>query len=356
MRKSEAIRTIETFGVLIDLQYFQAKQVVSEIARQRNNRVITISPKIGRERQRRLRKPHISKYRNCIEIERITLKLNVELYECLTECAKESRTLVNIPDLIDFIIDNECIELANELRIIERRWNCVICSIDSILNFDDVPDKMKTLLFDYKSEMSLFGNDLHLLNRVWTISDEEATRQMLSQDWKEIREADKKQPSWEYIRYVSNKVNRVLDEQNQSTFLTVSNGTTAQTQKAMAKDLNTVKFNLKNSDDSKVIAQLYDFLRNDGLFEADSLSIEDFFDLVGKADFRQFYKEELKYRTKIRHIIHHFEQKGYYPKEWFAQACKLLELETKAIQRHSGISPQWLRKWKKCFSEPKTID
>ena len=42
------------------------------------------------------------------------------------------------------------------------------------------------------------------------------------------------------IRYVSNKVNRVLDEQNQSTFLTVSNGTTAQTQKAMAKDLNTV--------------------------------------------------------------------------------------------------------------------
>ena len=138
MRKSEAIRTIETFGVLIDLQYFQAKQVVSEIARQRNNRVITISPKIGRGRQRRLRKPHISKYRNCIEIERITLKLNVELYECLTECAKESRTLVNIPDLIDFIIDNECIELANELRIIERRWNCVICSIDSILIFAEM--------------------------------------------------------------------------------------------------------------------------------------------------------------------------------------------------------------------------
>lgn len=229
MRKSEAIRTIETFSVLIDLQYLQAKQVVSEIARQRNNRVITISPKIGRERQRRLRKPHISKYRNCIEIERITLKLHAELYECLAECAKESRTLVNVPDLIDFIINNECIELANELRIIERRWNCVMCSIDSILSFDNVPDKMKTLLFDYKSEMQLFGNDLHLLDRVWTISDEEATRQMLSQDWKETREADTNQPSWEYIRYISNKVDRILDEQKQSAFLIVSDVKTVET-------------------------------------------------------------------------------------------------------------------------------
>ena len=222
MRKSEAIRTIESFGNLIGFHYIQAQRIAAEIARQRN-RIVTLSPKSNRKRQRHLRKRLLSKYRNCIVIEPITLKLNLELYETLVECVKESRKVVNIPDLIDYILDNEDTELANEVRIIERRWDYALQGIDNILCFDNVPEKMKILLFDYKSEMRLFGNDLHLIDRVCTISDEEATRLMFSQDWKEIREAETKQTSSEYFSFVLDKVNRLLGEKQPSE-ITVSNG------------------------------------------------------------------------------------------------------------------------------------
>lgn len=321
MKRSEAIRTIETLRSLIDLHYIHAHNITIDIIKQRN------------------------------------IKLDVEFFKDLTECAKKAREISDIKELVDFILDNECTDLANELRIIERRFDFVSNTIDNILCCDNIPEKMKFLLFDYKSEISCFGHDLQLLNHIWTISEEEATQEMHRQDWKEMREADTKQTSWEYIDYQLNKVKRIVEEHRQPTDLIISEEAETTTQKEVANDWETLlKFQLKSSDYSNTISKLYDFLINDGLFETDNLSIEQFFDLVGEADFRRFYNEKQKYRTKVRHIIHFIDKNEYYPKEWFEQACKLLNLEPKEMRKHSGIPQQWIRKWEKHFPKSKAAD
>lgn len=313
MKKSEAIRAFETLRSLIDLHYIHAQNIAIDIIKKRN------------------------------------LKLNFNLYEDLTKCAKEAREISNIKELVDFILDNECTDLANELRIIERRFDFVSNTIDNILCFDNIPEKMKIILFDYKSEIGCFGHDLHLLNRVWTISEKEATQEMHRQDFQEMREANTKQTPWEYIDYQLNKLKKIVEEHKQPSTQIVSDETPSDVQKEKSDDLQLTKFNLKNSDDSNTISKLYDFLYNDELIEPESLSFETFLDLIGKADFRQFYIDN--YKVKVRFIIHTLSRWGIYPKEWFAQACNLLELDQKQMRKHNGITPTWHKKWERIFKK-----
>ncbi len=114
------------------------------------------------------------------------------------------------------------------------------------------------------------------------------------------------------------------------------------------------KFSLIDNADRDKIIRLYDFLSRDNWFTVDDLPLEDFLDLVGKADFRGFYDNGKKHRTKVRFIIHYLSK--YYPGEWFAQSCELLNLDAKQMGRHANISERWLKRWKNTFHEPKQDD
>lgn len=119
------------------------------------------------------------------------------------------------------------------------------------------------------------------------------------------------------------------------------------TQQSINKDI--VKFKLKDNENVEKLNKLYVFLSKDGWFDHDKLKIEDFFELMGNADFRPFYDENNGLRTKIRLIVHFIHKQGYYPEQWFDQACRLLELTKTQMGRHDKISASWLNKWKRDF-------
>ena len=201
--------------------------------------------------------------------------------------------------------------------------------------------------------MQSFGHDLHLIDRVCTITKEEATRKMHGQDWEEMREAETKYTSDEFFRFELDKLNKLINEQIQSDSITVSNETPTKKQNGKCDTLTSTKFKVTNKVGFDMVSQLYEFVNKDGWFDTNELSREDFIDLTGKADFRRFYDAEKKLRTKVRFIICQLSKRSIYPKEWFAQACKLLELDAKQMGKHDGITQQWLRRWERTFPEPK---
>ena len=140
---------------------------------------------------------------------------------------------------------------------------------------------------------------------------------------------------------------------NPSESLTVGNVTPTKKQNGKYDGLTSTKFTATNKVGFDMLSQLYEFANNDGWFDKNEISREDFIDLMGKADFRRFYDEEKKLRTKVRFIICQISNRSIYPKEWFAQACKLLELDAKQMGKHYGISKQWLRRWERTFPDPK---